>query len=54
MMKLIKKLLLLLIIAIIIVAGVLTYNGHKMYKEVLEKTSVADKVAEIKSKEKYT
>ena len=54
MMKLINKILLLLIIAIIIVAGVLTYNGHKMYKEVLEKTSVADKVAEIKSKEKYT
>lgn len=54
MMKLIKKLLLLIIIAIIIVAVVLTYKGHKMYKEVLEKTSVADKVAEIKSKEKYT
>lgn len=53
-MKLIKRLVLLIIFAIIIAGGVLAYKGHKIYKEVLEKTSVADKVAEIKGKENYT
>ena len=53
-MKLIKRIILLLIIVIAITGGVLAYKGHKIYKEVLEKTSVADKVAEIKAKENYT
>lgn len=53
-MKLIKKIILLLIIVIAIAGGILAYKGHKIYKEVLDKKSVLDKVAEIKSQENYT
>lgn len=53
-MKLIRRLLLLIITVILIAGGILAYKGYKIYKEVLEKTSVADKVAEIKAKENYT
>ena len=53
-MKLIKRIILLLIILIAIAGGVLAYKGHKIYKDVLEKTSVADKVTQIKSQENYT
>ena len=53
-MKLIRRLLLLIITVILIAGGILAYKGHKIYKEVLEKTSIADKVAEIKAKENYT
>ena len=53
-MKLIKRLILLIIIVIAIAGGILAYKGHKIYKEVLDKTSVADKVATIKSQENYT
>ena len=53
-MKLIKRIILLLIIVIAIAGGVLAYKGHKLYKDVLEKTSVADKVTQIKSQENYT
>lgn len=53
-MKLIKRLLLLIITVILIAGGILAYKGYKIYKEVLEKTSVADKVAEIKAKDNYT
>ena len=53
-MKLIKRLILLIIIIIAIAGGILAYKGHKIYKDVLEKTSVADKVTQIKSQENYT
>lgn len=53
-MKLIKRLILLIITVIAIAGGILAYKGHKIYKEVLEKKSVLDKVAEIKSQENYT
>ena len=53
-MKLIKRIILLLIIVIAIAGGILAYKGHKIYEAVLEKTSVADKVAQIKSQENYT
>ena len=53
-MKLIKRIILLLIIVIAIAGGVLAYKGHKVYKDVLKKTSVADKVTQIKSQENYT
>lgn len=53
-MKLIKRIILLLIIVIAIAGGVLAYKGHKIYKDVLEKTSVADKVTQIKNQENYT
>ena len=53
-MNLIKRLILLIIIVIAISGGILAYKGHKIYKEVLEKKSVLDKVAEIKSQENYT
>ncbi len=53
-MKLIKRIILLLIIVIAITGVVLAYKGHKIYKDVLEKTSVADKVTQIKSQENYT
>ena len=53
-MKLIKRIILLLIIVIAIAGGILAYKGHKIYKEVLDKKSVLDKVAQIKSKENYT
>ena len=53
-MKLIKRIILLLIIVIAITGGVLAYKGHKIYKDVLEKTSVADKVTQIKNQENYT
>ena len=53
-MKLIRRLLLLIITVILIAGGILAYKGHKIYKDVLEKTSVADKVTQIKSQENYT
>ena len=53
-MKLIKRIILLLIIVIAIAGGILAYKGHKIYKEVLDKKSVLDKVDEIKSQENYT
>lgn len=53
-MKLIKRIILLLIIVIAIAGGILAYKGYKIYKDVLEKTSISDKVTEIKSKENYT
>lgn len=53
-MKLIKRIILLLIIVIAIAGGVLAYKGHKIYRDVLEKTSVADKVTQIKKQENYT
>lgn len=53
-MKLIKRIILLLIIVIAITGGVLAYKGHKIYKDVLKKTSVADKVTQIKNQENYT
>ena len=53
-MKLIKRIILLLIIVIAIAGGILAYKGHKIYKDVLEKTSVADKVTQIKNQENYT
>ncbi len=53
-MKLIKRIILLLIIVIAIAGGILAYKGHKIYKEVLDKKSVADKVTQIKSQENYT
>ena len=53
-MKLIKRIILLLIIVIAIAGGILAYKGHKIYKEVLDKKSVLDKVTQIKSQENYT
>lgn len=53
-MKLIKRLILLIITVIAIAGGILAYKGHKIYKEVLDKKSVLDKVAGIKSQENYT
>lgn len=53
-MKLIKKLLLIIITIVLIAGSILIYKGYNIYKDVLEKTSVNDKVTEIKSKENYT
>ena len=48
-MKFFKKLLIFILIVILVIVGIIFFNGHKLYKETLEKLSLSDKIAEIKS-----
>lgn len=53
-MKVIKKIILVIILVVIFAGTILTYKGYTIYKEALDKMSVADKVTQIKSYENYT
>ena len=52
-MKLFRRLLLLILLIVIIVAGVIYFNGYKLYKTTIDNLSLSDKIAEIKSKDTY-
>ena len=53
-MKVIKRIILIIILVVIFAGTILTYKGYTLYKEALDKMSVVDKVAQIKSDENYT
>lgn len=53
-MKLIKKLFLLIILIIVVVGVVFYINGNKLYKESIAKTSLSDKVSQIRQAENFT
>ena len=53
-MKLIKKLIIFIILGLIITLGVYIIIGYNMYKQALNETPIAEKVAEIKLKNNYT
>lgn len=52
--KFIKLLLIFLILIIIFLGTMLVYKGHEMYKEALNKTSIENKVEQIKEEKNYT
>ena len=52
-MKFFKRLFLAIVILVILVVGGITFMGHSMYKDAINKTSIADKVAKIKEDENY-
>lgn len=52
-MKFIRRLLLFILIVILIIGGIAYLNGRKLYKSTIESLSLADKIAEIKSKDTY-
>lgn len=53
-MKIIKRIIIFIILVVIFAGAILTYKGYTIYKEALNKISVVDKVAEIKSQDNYT
>ena len=53
-MKVIKRILIIILLIIIFIVAGFVYKGHELYKQALEKISVADKVSEIKKEENYT
>lgn len=52
-MKFLKRLFLVLLLIIFIVGSVFLLNGYKLYKTSIDKISLQDKIAEIKSKDTY-
>ena len=52
-MKVIKRILIIILLIIIFIVAGFVYKGHELYKQALEKISISDKVAEIKSDENY-
>lgn len=52
-MKFLKRLFLVPLLIIFIVGSVFLLNGYKLYKTSIDKISVQDKIAEIKSKDTY-
>ena len=53
-MKVIKRIIIFIILIILLAGTLLTYQGYTMYKQALDKISVKDKVAELKSQKNYT
>ena len=53
MLKFIKRIIIVIILVILFAGTILTYRGYQVYKEALNKISVADKVIEIKQEEDY-
>lgn len=53
-MKFIRRLFLLIVLIIIIVGSVFYINGNKLYKESIAKTSISDKVSQIREDENFT
>ena len=49
-MNFFKKLFFTIIIIVIVVIGVITFMGYNMYKSAINKSSIAEKIAEIKSR----
>lgn len=52
-MKFLKRLCLVILLIIFIVGSVFLLNGYKLYKTSIDKISLQDKIAEIKSKDTY-
>lgn len=52
-MKFVKRLLFSILMAIFIVASIIIYNGHTMYKNAISKVSLDKKVSEIKNDDNY-
>lgn len=52
-MKFLKRIFFAIIILAILIVGVITFMGYTMYSDAISKTSIADKVSEIKSDENY-
>ncbi|MGM9850201.1 MAG: transglycosylase domain-containing protein [Bacilli bacterium] len=53
-MKFFKKIFSLVFLIILIVITFIGYKGYKMYKEAINKTSINEKINEIKKQENYT
>lgn len=53
-MKAIKRIIFIVILVSISIGLLFVGNGYDMYKQAIEKTSIEDKIAEIKSEENYT
>lgn len=53
-MKLIKKLIILILIVAAFCAGLVTYKGWDMYKDLTEEVPISEKVEQIKSIDHYT
>lgn len=53
-MKIIRRVIIFILLIITLTGALFTYKGYTLYKEALEKISVKDKIAEIKSQENYT
>lgn len=53
-MKVIKRIIILIILVVLFAGAILTYQGYTMYREVLDKISVKDKVRELQEQENYT
>ena len=52
-MKLFLKILLFIYIILFAIGCIFLYNGYSTYKKAIEETSLADKIAEVKSDEDY-
>lgn len=52
-MKFIKKLFLTIILLVIIVCGGIIFMGYQMYQEAVSKTSLSERIEEIKSDKNY-
>ena len=52
-MKLFLKILLFIFIILFAIGCIFLYNGYSTYKKAIEETSLADKIAEVKSDEDY-
>ena len=53
-MKIFKRIILAILIISILLIGSITLMGYIMYHNAISQTSIADKIAEIKSNENYT
>lgn len=53
-MKILKRIIFIVVLVSISIGLLFVGNGCNMYKEAIEKASIEDKIAEIKSKENYT
>lgn len=52
-MRFFKRLFWVITILAILVVGIIAFMGHSMYKDAINKTSIADKIAKIKENENY-
>lgn len=53
-MKFVKRLFFTIILLVILVCGGIGYMGYQMYQEAITKTSIEDRIKEIKADENYT
>lgn len=52
-MKFFKRLFFTIVIIVVLVVGGITFMGYSMYKEATSKTSISDKISNIKSNGNY-